>query len=262
VVNVTLSCNSTGFSVAGNDTVVFGGSSCSSSGDIVVGPNSTLIISGSPVVAGDLIVAGTVVVTSGNVLIVGGRLVLLDTSSLQLEQPTAGQVPLQVRLTMTFAGSLLVKITVSLFSTANRRRDVIVAEAVTTTPSVPAGTPLLDVPLVSYASYSGAFSDVAATFDYADSACDVYPVPPQAAYGGSSMSVVLAVTRDPSRPGCQVSGGLSPGAIAGIAVGCVVGAALLTFVVVVVWRRKELAARSAQFNKQMAKRQINDAQRP
>jgi hypothetical protein len=53
---------------------------------------------------------------------------------------------------------------------------------------------------------------------------------------------------------CRIPGGLSTGAIVGIAIGCTAAVAILVTVVLIVTRRRELAKRNEEFQKQMSKR--------
>ncbi len=237
------------------DMVVFGSGTnssvpCSSVGDVVVEENGVLEVSGSPVIKGDFHVEGKVNVPEGNTLVVEGNVFLGPKSVMNVDQSADNVPPVKVTKMLKFHGELQVNIFFTPYG-ASRRRDVVTVVPVVVPLAV--GTPILSVPVAQFASSSGSFSSVNMTIRYPNS-CDVYSDAPVAAYGASTMSVTVSVARDPSKPECNLAGGLSAGAIAGIAVGSVVGAAVLVAVWLIVWRRKELAARSAQFTRQMAKR--------
>jgi hypothetical protein len=104
------------------------------------------------------------------------------------------------------------------------------------------------VPVASYESSSGAFDSVElAASNYSGSECDVLSTP-TAQTSSSTLAVAVDVSRDTSQPGCEVSeGGLSTGAIIGIAVGGTVLFVVLLVILIVYCRKRELARTNARF---------------
>jgi len=73
------------------------------------------------------------------------------------------------------------------------------------------------IPVAKYNSSMGKFSNVTTVLAYSGSACDSATTTPE--YGATALSVVVSVDKGAKCGG----GGLSPGAIAGIAIGAVIG---------------------------------------
>ena len=220
---------------------------------------------------GDLNVQGTIIIGAGNSLVVGNTFTLGSTGVIVVDQPSPGQPgPITIRGTFILnGGSLVVNVLFSIFSAPQSRetamyaeRQSIVAspvEAVGAVTPVPAGSTVVTIPVVTYMDREGALDNVT-TVITSGSQCDVFSDAPVAVYGSTTLSVVTNVSPDPTVDGCAVpGGGLSTGAIVGIAVGGVIGAVLIFALLLMFLRRKELARKATLFKTAIANRERDTA---
>ena len=243
--------------------MIGGEGGCNITGTVFVAANGTVLISGN-VMIGNLQVEGKLVVLAGDSLEVTETLSLADSSSLEVSKSenADGSTSIVVRK-LECAGGISLTLVFQVFVTREQRLregrtdEVVTVNVQETEAPLPADSVAVVVPVVTYEEVSGEFeSAVVGAGEYPGSECDVYSSEPSVVYGSNTLSVATSVGRDTSIPGCELpGGGLSTGAIVGIVVGSVIGFVILFTLVLVFFRRKELASKSATFKRSLRDRE-------
>ncbi len=247
----------------GNGTISLGEESTMSCEEFIGGPDGSLELNGNLVVLGDFTSNGcSFNITKNGELKVVGNIVLDERAITAIELASGGTALMTAGGKLTVAGSLIMRIIQELFPDllARKRdaRDVI--GTVTQAPASSAGT-TKEFPIATFGASDGNFERVNVTLTA--SQCVERVSPDTISYGATTASLVVTVRVNDNKAGCGVastSGGLSTGAIVGIAVGCAVAAIVITTVVVVCLRRKELAKKEDLFRDQIAAKATRDAQ--
>ena len=195
----------------------------------------------------DLTILGNFTLAANATTAVNGTLTFDSAAFYTVSTSPSSEVPFSTLGLVRFAGQLILEIFLG-GSAQQQRRQWSLREIQEAT---------VVVPVANYTAAEGSFSSTAIDVVNSDPCSQVVGTTTQ--QSGSSLTAVVSVQTDTSVSGCETSsgGGLSTGAIVGIAVGGAVVFILLVTILIICCRKRELAKQNALFMSNAYEKDLN-----